>query len=92
MTNTDLSRGNGTDTLTVSANSPLFDLLDHMEATHRDPLDLLEDLTNYAAHINSARADAVEAARSRGESWQAIADRIGVTRQAAQQRYGGGLG
>lgn len=86
---TDLSAGNGHDTLTVSANSPLFDLLDHMADTYTDDLMLLEDLASYAAHVRGATAAAVRRAREAGRSWSEVAAVLGVSKQAAQQRFGG---
>jgi hypothetical protein len=88
MTNIDISDGNGPDTLTVSRTSPLLDLLGHMSDTYRDPLLLVEDLTNYTAHIQGALRDAVIHARQLGESWSAIGECLGMSKQAAQQRYG----
>lgn len=37
----------------------------------------------------SAQRTAVQAARANGATWEQIAIALGVTRQAAQQRYGG---
>jgi hypothetical protein len=87
-TTTDISRGNGTARLLVSEASPLFDVLDHMAETAADRLQLVADLLNYAGHVDSALYDAVQEARAAGRTWQEIGDVLGVSRQAAQQRFG----
>lgn len=86
--NTDLSRGIGTDTLTVSAGTPLDDLLDHMDDTYGDRLMLIEDLGNYRAMVEEATYRAVHSARAAGASWSEVAGCLGVSKQAAQQKYG----
>jgi hypothetical protein len=48
---------------------------------------LVEDLQNYRAMIEEATFRAVHAARS-AASWSEIAACLGVTKQAAQQKYG----
>lgn len=87
-TTTDISRNNGTDRLLVSANSPLTDVLDHMAETYTDRLGLIADLQNYVAHTEMALYDAVHTARRAGRTWTEIGDTLGVSKQAAQQRYG----
>lgn len=55
------------------------------------PVDPLEWITTARARLRAAEADlAAAAARARqhGHSWAAIGDRLGITRQAAQQRFG----
>lgn len=51
------------------------------------------DLVRHAQHVASLAADAldlaVDAARDHGLSWQQIGDAFGITKQAAQQRFGG---
>lgn len=55
--------------------------------------DNTEDLTQVAAVSATVRADearlrqAVAAARARGRSWNQIATALGVSRQAARQRF-----
>lgn len=55
--------------------------------------DNTEDLTQVAAVSATVRADearlrqAVDAARARGRSWNQIAIALGVSRQAARQRF-----
>ncbi len=52
-----------------------------------------EDLRGIAAAAQAVREDearlreAVEAARAHGRSWNQIADALGVSRQAARQRF-----
>jgi hypothetical protein len=41
-----------------------------------------------AAHADSELADAAHAGRQAGASWTQIGDAVGLTRQAAQQRWG----
>jgi hypothetical protein len=45
-----------------------------------------------ADEIDAAIADAVKGLRAYGYSWAEIGSRLGITRQAAQQRWGGCLG
>jgi hypothetical protein len=55
------------------------------------PLDVLAWVTDADAAVRQAQrhlAAAVTRARSQGHSWAQIAGRLGVTRQAAQQRFG----
>ena len=84
---TDISGNNGP-TYTVSQNSPLLDLLNHYEETDPSRTLLIEDLTNYTALVEDYRARAVWSAREKGETWETIGRCLGVSKQAAQQRYG----
>ena len=53
-------------------------------------IDALADITILAADIDNAIRQAVTGLRSDpGYSWAEIGARLGVTRQAAQQRWGG---
>jgi hypothetical protein len=53
-------------------------------------IDALPGITTLAADIDNAIRQAVTGLRSdHGYSWADIAARLGVTRQAAQQRWGG---
>lgn len=67
----------------------LADELDPVSAE----IDDTEDLRAIAAASEAARADetrlrdAVEVARARGRSWNHIAVALGVSRQAARQRF-----
>ena len=53
-------------------------------------IDALESMTGLADDIDTAIAHAVTGLRARGYSWADIGNRLGVTRQAAQQRWGTG--
>lgn len=72
----------------------LADELDpaHVEAEHTD------DLRTVATAADAVRADevqlrdAVEAARAHGRSWNEIALALGVSRQAARQRFADKVG
>ena len=52
-------------------------------------IEALNDMTTLAADIEAAIRVAVIGLRNFGYSWADIALRLGVTRQAAQQRFGG---
>jgi hypothetical protein len=51
-------------------------------------IDSLALMTSLAADIDQAIAQAVTGLRTQGYSWADIGSRLGVTRQAAQQRWG----
>lgn len=51
-------------------------------------VDALPELIQLSASLDEAITNAVKGLRSFGYSWSEIADRIGMTRQAAQQRWG----
>ena len=53
-------------------------------------IEALEAMTGLADDIDTAIAHAVAGLRARGYSWADIGNRLGVTRQAAQQRWGTG--
>ena len=52
-------------------------------------VEALSDLAHLAADLDAALITAVQGLREFGYSWEQIAARLGVTRQAAQQRWGG---
>ena len=52
-------------------------------------VEALPDLARLAADRDAALSTAVRGLREFGYSWEQIASRLGVTRQAAQQRWGG---
>ena len=52
-------------------------------------VDALPDLARLSAEVDAALITAVQGLREFGYSWEQIASRLGVTRQAAQQRWGG---
>jgi ribosomal protein S20 len=51
-------------------------------------VDALADMTGLATEMDEAISQAVIGLRKTGYSWAEIAARLGVTRQAAQQRWG----
>ena len=51
-------------------------------------VDALPDLAQLSADLDAALITAVAGLREFGYSWEQIASRLGVTRQAAQQRWG----
>jgi hypothetical protein len=51
-------------------------------------VDALDDMRDLAAEIDTAMARAVAGLRVQGYSWADIGTRLGITRQAAQQRWG----
>ena len=53
-------------------------------------IDAISDMTSIAAELDDAISQAVTGLRMAGYSWADIAERLGVTRQAAQQRWGRG--
>ncbi|PWU43201.1 hypothetical protein DLJ46_32680 [Micromonospora globispora] len=52
-------------------------------------VEALRDLTALSAVIDHAIGEAVIGLRAFGYSWAEIGQRLGITRQAAQQRWGG---
>jgi hypothetical protein len=52
-------------------------------------VEALPDLAQLSADVDAALITAVRGLREFGYSWEQIASRLGVTRQAAQQRWGG---
>jgi hypothetical protein len=55
-------------------------------------LDELREAVRERERTEKVIREIVVAARGEGHSWEVIARMIGVTRQAAQQRYGKGAG
>lgn len=51
-------------------------------------IEALPDLVNLAECLDHTISTAVEGLRDFGYSWADIANRLGITRQAAQQRWG----
>src|ERR1700722_20335666 len=51
-------------------------------------IDAITDMARLSAELDDAIHQAVTGLRNRGYSWTDIGARLGVTRQAAQQRYG----
>lgn len=52
-------------------------------------VDALTDMVNLSTLLDEAITDAVTGLRAHGYSWTDIADRLGISRQAAHQRWGG---
>jgi hypothetical protein len=52
-------------------------------------VEALTDMVGLSALLDEAIGDAVKGLRAHGYSWAEIADRLGITRQAAHQRWGG---
>lgn len=52
-------------------------------------VEALADLIRLGADIEAATDEAIAGLRRHGYSWAEIGSRIGVSRQAAQQRWGG---
>jgi len=52
-------------------------------------IEALHDLTDLAEQVETAIRTAVIGLREFGYSWAEIAARLGITRQAAHQRWGG---
>jgi hypothetical protein len=52
-------------------------------------VEALTDMVTLSSVLDDAISDAVIGLRGHGYSWADIAARLGITRQAAQQRWGG---
>lgn len=57
-------------------------------ASHGEPLPELRRLRALHAELARAEAEQVRRARAQGMSWLAIADAMGVSRQAVHKKYG----
>lgn len=60
----------------------------HARRVAAGDVDALGDMTGLATELDEAITQAVIGLRETGYSWAEIAARLGVTRQAAQQRWG----
>ena len=60
----------------------------HARRVAAGDVDALADMTELATELDEAITQAVTGLRNAGYSWAEIAARLGVTRQAAQQRWG----
>ena len=60
----------------------------HARRVAAGDVDALADMTGLVAELDEAITQAVTGLRESGYSWAEIAARLGVTRQAAQQRWG----
>jgi hypothetical protein len=65
--------------------------LDDVGRGSKDPVRELLAVAYATNELESAAVLYVTAARDRGASWAVIGDALGVTRQAARQRYAGAL-
>lgn len=54
----------------------------------QEPLRVVEQVTAARKYLGHAEVGAVALLREAGASWQQIGDALGVTRQAAQMRFG----
>jgi hypothetical protein len=52
-------------------------------------VEALRDMVGLSSLLDDAITQAVLGLRAHGYSWAEIGDRLGITRQAAQQRWGG---
>ena len=52
-------------------------------------VEALRDMTALSGLLDDAINDAVKGLRAHGYSWAEIADRLGISRQAAHQKWGG---
>jgi hypothetical protein len=52
-------------------------------------IDAINEMATLADHLDAAISDAITGLRAIGYSWADVALRLGVTRQAVQQRWGG---
>ena len=66
----------------------LTDLASKVDAA-TSPLEVLEALRHLRGAVLAEEAEAVAAARAAGASWGEVGRRLGVSRQAAQQRHTG---
>jgi ribosomal protein S20 len=60
----------------------------HARRVASGDVDALADMTGLSTELDEAITQAVTGPRSAGYSWAEISTRLGVTRQAAQQRWG----
>jgi hypothetical protein len=75
----------------VTRSIRLDDLIEAIRTVHSDSLDQLEDAVIAAEHLGEVAdhlvGHFVDQARRSGASWTEIGRRMGVTKQAAQQRF-----
>ncbi len=53
----------------------------------RSPLELVGDIPHIEEALDAIVAERVDAARGQGLSWEAIAQKLGISRQAAHKRF-----
>ena len=61
----------------------------HSRRVAQGDIDAITAMTALADDLDTAIRDAITGLRRRGYSWAEIGTRLGITRQAAQQRWGG---
>ncbi len=61
---------------------------DDLAEAKTSALRIIAELVEQRNKVDDGLADAVRAARDAGRSWSEIAAMLGVTKQAAQQKYG----
>jgi hypothetical protein len=68
----------------------LADLVDQLNVlrSNSDPLETLRVLAWMTSQLDTIGHTAAAEARSQGDSWAAIGEAVGSSRQAAQQRFG----
>lgn len=71
---------------TDAAAMPILNDAQHRVAAGN--IEAVADMAALADEITIAMYDAIEGLRSIGYSWADVALRLGITRQAAQQRWG----
>lgn len=64
-------------------------ILAHSRRVAQGDIDAITAMTALADDLDTAIRDAITGLRRRGYSWADIGIRLGITRQAAQQRWGG---
>ncbi|WP_019584669.1 hypothetical protein [Deinococcus apachensis] len=74
----------------ISASIP--DLQERLESDPQVHLELVRLTAQANQETNALLSSAVSAARTAGQSWEAIGQVLHMTRQAAQQRFGKGSG
>lgn len=74
---------------TLDRSTALETLIRYAEnvATSGDTLDMLGGIRLVELALDAARSAIAHEARAEGQTWQAIGDASGTTRQAAQERY-----
>ena len=61
----------------------------HARRVATGDVEALTDMVGLSILLDEAVGEAVAGLRAHGYSWAEIAQRLGITRQAAQQRWGG---
>lgn len=61
---------------------------EELEPADTSKLQAISELINQREQIDHSLADAVQAARNAGSTWAEIGTLLGVSKQAAQRKYG----